>query len=274
MATWFACGSVAIALSRSLLAPLTLQSIDTTIESVSDATGVGIIIPMVIASYFLGHILFWIARKGKPVVGQPKRPWGWWGLREKLNGFLGRPPEWVSRGWHGVRVFWQRLFRSLKPLSLRIPKPSQSYHENLAHLMNRVRSSLMDESLTRDTGWYEFYPVAKSYILNNSKHSLIGTYQNKYTLHRSLSAASALWLWGNAICLLYIRFVLDTEDSIPDGYVEPYIGLMLLWLFSSFLLMKIFESSFRYNWQLWGNTIVTESYALMFCPALKHDDKD
>src|SRR4051812_15155484 len=61
---WVALGPMVPALTNGALPQLTSTDLLNAVGRLSLVTGVGIGIPVLIASYFLGHILLWFSRRG------------------------------------------------------------------------------------------------------------------------------------------------------------------------------------------------------------------
>ena len=132
-------------------------------DSLSLASGIGVAIPLLAIWYFLGHILLWIARSGKADAAASKGP---------------------------VR-------RVVLSLVLQIPKPANPFDPNLEPLYNSVRKRFTADGAELD--WRQFYPVVKSYLSQRLTYSLVATYQNKYTFHRSVAIASAVLFWFSVL---------------------------------------------------------------------------
>jgi hypothetical protein len=175
-------------------------------------------------AYFLGHLLLWIARSG-PTLERGPAP------RKTLK-----------------RVGFCLLFQ--------IPKPADSFDQALQPLFDKV-APLVLPSVTQP-GWREFFPVAKSVIAQHLKYSLVATYQNKYTLHRSLvTAATVLW-WLSIAGMLAGALPLWASPHWPALAALAAFALLLVWGFSG---------SYLYHWKMFGNTIVSESYAFLIGPS-------
>lgn len=173
--------------------------------------------------YFLGHLLHWVARSGP-----------------KLPGRIGG---------------WVRLHRSLV---FRIPKPQDSYDSKLEPLLAAIKEKFSGG--TTDLQWGQLFPVLKVYLAQRMAHSLVPTYQIKYTLHRSLTAASVVLFW------------LSSAGILGAFVIGRYFPVSPHWLFLFALLSCSvastlgFSGSYLYNWQLFGNTIITESYSEIYAP--------
>lgn len=178
----------------------------------------GLLIVLIVAAYFLGHLLHWIGRSPKKPVPKPK---------------------WYRRVW--------------LCLTFRIPKPEHSYEPSLQPLLDDAKPFF---GLSPAAEWRQFYPVAKSYLAANLQTSLVSTYQNKYTLHRSITAASVVWFWLSLVASIAAAFKVCAANSHPIWF--PLLSSMPI----SLLLIWGFSDSYRFHWKLWGDTIITEAYVL------------
>lgn len=186
--------------------------------------GVGIAAVLVTLWYFLGHILLWLSRSGNP-------------------------NESVART--GYKRAWYTL-------TFRIPKLSESFDPKLERLFNLVRKKF--SSGEDNLEWREFYPIAKVYLSQNVPTSLVATYQNKYTLHRSIAMIGAILFWISLLALLVAYYY-----GASGGWSPKFSWL---WSLSGFgcLLVWNFSSSYLYYWQMFGNTIITETYSQVYGP--------
>ncbi len=207
---------------------LTVSTFRSIVESLSVASGIGVAVPVVAVCYFAGHILLWISRSG------------------------GADDTSCSVGWR--RVGLSLLFR--------IPKPKSNFNAKLQRLYDRVQKKFAPKGNPLE--WREFYPLVKSFLSQRLTNSLVPTYQNKYTLHRSITAASALLFW---LCILSLFGALRSDLSVP---LLCY-GLLLLFALAALFLVWGFSSSYIYHWEMFGNTVITESYSLIFGP--QHESK-
>lgn len=194
------------------------------IESLSVAAGIGVAIPLIAACYFSGHLLHWIARSGKP-------------------------------NQDAVDKWYKRLGHSLV---FKIPRPTSSFNPSLKRLYLIVQKKFSVDDTTME--WREFYPIAKSYLAQKIVNSLVSTYQNKYTFHRSITIASAVLFWASFIGILFAKITANYSALSPN-----YLLLSTL-LSGALMLVYGFSASFIYNWEMFGNTIITESYSKLFGP--------
>lgn len=221
---WVAVGQAAPVWSLGFFPQLTSKNAATIVESISLKTGVGSAIPALVIAYFLGHILLWIARAGDPDDD-------------------------------AFKSAWRRVKRSL---AFRIPKPKKSYDERLEPLFELVQAKFATEGTK--LAWVQFYPVVKSYLSKNLTYSLVATYQNKYTLHRSITAAAAALFWLNVLTLL------AGLASVAAGGPSPRWGFSLVVIAGAVAVVWGFSSSYMFHWKMFGNTIITEAYATIFGP--------
>jgi len=221
---WAALGPIAPLWSFEFFPHLALNNVSRIVEPLSLKTGIGVAVPGLVIAYFLGHILLWIARSGEPDECATESTW--------------------------------RRVRS--SLVFRIPKPPRSFDEDLQPLYDAVQAkfAIGDSVLP----WTQFYPVVKSYLSKNLTYSLVATYQNKYTLHRSITAAAAGLFWFNAV------------GAVGGGItwylagVAPRWGLLVMFALLAVVLVLCFSSSYMYHWKMFGNTIITEAYSIIYGP--------
>lgn len=151
--------------------------------------------------------------------------------------------------------------RALKRLGLslifRIPKPSRSFDEELQLLFEVVKNDFAGDL---EFEWRHFYPVAKSYLGENLSHSLVATYQTKYTFHRSIVTASACLFWVSLLSEIAALVTYKINGKQPEWI------LLIILTAGAFIFAWNFSSSYMYNWKLFGNTIITESYAFLHGP--------
>jgi len=194
------------------------------LDSLTLATGSSVLVVLVAIWYLLGHLLLWIARS------------------------FGRETE---EGIH-----WAK--RLCLALCLQVPKPSRSFDPQLEQLFDAVTEKFRTDGV--NFAWRQFYPVVRSYLAQRLKYSLVETYQNKYTLHRSVMVASATLCWLSLLALLGGLII-----SMLNGPAPNWIFSFLL-LGLSTVFVWAFSSSYAFYWQMFGNTIITEAYAILYAP--------
>jgi hypothetical protein len=173
--------------------------------------------------------------------------------------FLGHFLLWISRGGiadDGASKSWVR--RVYLSLTFRIPKLSTNYNPKLASLYEGVRKKFASEGVVLE--WRQFYPVVHSYLSQRLTTSLVDTYQHKYTLHRSITSACAALFWLSLLAIV-AAFVAWTMD----GPQPNWLLLMLLFV-SAGILVWLFSASYMLHWEMFGNSIVTEAYSLLYGP--------
>jgi hypothetical protein len=106
--------------------------------------------------------------------------------------------------------------------------------------------------------WKRFFPVAKAIIAQRIEHSLLSTYQHKYTLHRAIAAASAVLCWASLTAIIGSVVCVSAFGSAGPSW----LGLFTLVVLSLFLV-NVFAGSYLFFWKQWGNTVVTEAYVAM-----------
>lgn len=168
--------------------------------------------------------------------------------------FSGNSLVWISRK-HG-RYTDNTILRVLKCLVFRIPKPFRTFDEPLQPIMKACAEQLGIPD-DKDT-WRRLYPVSKIILAENLTRSLVSTYQNKYTLHRSITGASVVLFWLSLLSLLsslfFYNFFHPSIFSIIKLGVLDLVSLFLIWGFSA---------SFSYYYLMFGNVIVTETFSVL-----------
>ncbi len=238
----------------------------------------GILLPGLIAEFFL--LLFWGAvgelapactwhvvpcctlAALANLIGQVNAAVGWAGLMLPLTVayFFGHGLHWIGRKSGAPSTTTQARHRVPKALICRIPK-QPSHSPNLDRLREAVEQRFRPPGRADPLTWVELYPVAKSYVLQRLNYSLLPTYQGKYTLHRSISTAGALLFWLSFLSLIGTKVALLWFD-IP----EPRWLFLTSLAVGGLILVWNFSGSYVYNWELWGNTVITESYSILYGP--------
>jgi len=220
---WNALGALAPLWTSDVVPELTVATARSIVDSFNVASGIGVAIPAFAICYFAGHILLWISRSG----GASKS---------------------------ACSVGWKRISLSLV---FRIPKPEASFSTKLQRLYDKVQAKFAPDGIPLE--WREFYPVVKSFLSQHVINSLVPTYQNKYTLHRSITTASALLFW---LCIVSLIGAWRSNASVPPLNYGMLVGLAL----GAIFLVWGFSSSYIYHWEMFGNTVITESYCRIFGP--------
>ncbi len=170
--------------------------------------------------------------------------------------FLGHVLNWVSKGRSSRESAAKELKRVWSFLRFRVQKPTEPFDAALKDLFAKVSKKFSPD---RDLSWREFYPLAKNFLVNADRRSLLSTYQNKYTLHRSIAAAAAATVWLTSVGIVAARVTYYLGAT-------TYPNWLMLWvlLLASFATVWGFSATFMFYWTLWGDTIVTESYGALF----------
>jgi hypothetical protein len=221
---WAALGPFLPYVTGANMPEFSIAALQQVIDKLTLATGISIIVPMFIIWYFLGNVLQWFARGGRADPEAEKR--------------------WLRRTWLS--------------LTFRIPKPVESFDNRLRPLFDAVAPAFQADGVILD--WRTFYPVAKSHLFQHLSYSLVATYQNKYTFHRSITAASAL------LFLLSMIGIAAGMLARYCGFPGPNWAILIASTVVSPMLVWGFSGSYLYNWKMFGDTIVTESYALLKGP--------
>ncbi|MHB8345949.1 MAG: hypothetical protein ACYDHM_01995 [Acidiferrobacterales bacterium] len=224
---WAGLGPMASIWSGGAVPAFSVETARAIIDSLHAASGIGVAIPLIMLCYFVGHLLHWTARSG--VSDQA-----------------------VVDTWYKSLAY---------SLLFRIPKPAAPFNPKLQALFEAVRSKFSHDH--RALEWREFYPLAKTYLARAAKKSLASVYQNKYTLHRSITAAAALLFWASLV-VIGVSIIFGAEFMQSPNYL-----LLSFLAMSALVLVRGFSASYIYNWEMWGNTLVTETYSEIYEP--KHD---
>ena len=215
---WIAADGVVPWATRGAVPELALSTAKDAIAQAIAWSALVSILLMLALAYFVGHLLTWRARRGRR--HQRVR------FRDHLKETL--------------------LFRP--------PKKELSYDLKLEAAWQWAGERLLGEDV--ELSWRLFYPAAKTYLLQKQIPSLVTTYQNKYTLHRSLAFAAALTAWGTLLVgsLGVLACVTGAQEAAPHWLA---LGVLAI---GSLLAVWGFSSSYLYNWTLWGNYLITETY--------------
>jgi hypothetical protein len=223
---WGALGPLVTTWSLSAVPTLTLRSLANFENRLSGLAAWTAALFLFAIWYFLGHALHWLSR----VRG---------GDAESGSSLK-------SRMWALVRV--------------RVPKLSCSYDPRLQGLFEAASAKLSRTNVPLI--WREFYPVAKTLLSQKLTYSLVATYQNKYTLHRSICVASAWLFWLSVLANAGALLTQCSSDVFPGNWL-----LLVLLPIAAAVSALGFGSSYLYAWTLFGDSIVTETYCLLFGPS-------
>ncbi len=220
---WFALGSLVPIWTNNGIPEFTIQALPHLIDALSLEGRIFVAIPLIFLWYFLGHLLNWFGRSGISIAG-------------KISGRC-------------------RVYQSLR---FCIPKPESSFDPKLEPLFKVIQKDFSPKDV--ELTWSSLFPVFRIYLAQNLSRSLVTTYQNKYTLHRSITTASTLLFWFSLLGILGGLVTLYFYCTQPHWLYLislPIGSLILVWGFSG---------SYLYNWLLFGNSIVTETYSLLHAP--------
>lgn len=215
---WMAAADVVPWMTKGAVTELTWSGAMDAIGRAIEWSAFMSVLLMVALAYFVGHLLTWVARKGER---------------------------------HEDVDFWDHLAGTLL---LRPPKQVPSYNLKLKPAWRWAGKRLLGEKL--DLTWLLFYPAAKTYLLQKRIPSLVTTYQNKYTLHRSLAVAAALTFWMALIPIVGLHSAQVIGAQVAGPHWLPTVVLAA----GSLAAVWGFSSSYLYNWTLWGDYLITETY--------------
>lgn len=226
---WASLGGFAPFLTSGAIPVFELDTVKLLIDSLNLASGIGAGLPLIAIWYFLGHIILWIGRSGKPMEG----------TRSK-----------------GTIFELKRLFLLL---TFRIPKAKDSFNPKLENIFKLAKKKF--EVDNNEIEWRQFYPIAKIFLSQRLSTSLVTTYQNKYTFHRSVVTICTVFFWITFFSLITARFFLSTPLES-----QPYWWALIVILISTLVFIWNFSSSYLFHWEMFGNTIITETYSILFSP--------
>jgi hypothetical protein len=174
--------------------------------------------------------------------------------------FLGHLLYWLSRN-HGAEKT-SAFRRVISCLLFRIPRPQESFHEPYKDLMDAAARKFY---LPIDANtWRRFYPLAKVTLAQRLSRSLVSTYQNTYTLHRSITTAAALLFWSTFASVIFVLVFRSALIFGPSALtLKPRWPGLAFNLLGSLGVVWGFSDSFAYNWKMFGNTVITETFAIL-----------
>lgn len=226
---WAGLGPVAAYWTCGAVPVFDLAELRAGIEGLSTALVIAGALPALVSIYFLGHVLHWAARS-----------------------------DWLAKAGKPMGADKGSLARVGRSLIFSIPKPTESFDPKLKPMFEVVCSRF---AAAGSLEWGQIFPVLKSFLLSNLNYSLVATYQNKYTLHRSVTAGAAAWFWLN---LLTIPIALI--GRAVGGPSAHWVALAMC-LGAALVLVWGFSDSFVFHWKNFGNSIITESYSVLAGPS-------
>lgn len=141
-------------------------------------------------------------------------------------------------------------------LRFRLHRPTAQYRQELSRLFAVAAPQIVPGMASPP--WDEFFRVARCLLVQNRRTSLAATYQSKYTLHRSIAIASAGACWVASLALVGALVTWCFDRSLQVNWI-----LLLAAPFGFLISARQFARSYADNWTLFGDTIVTETYALI-----------
>lgn len=230
---WWCVGEQASLLSVGYIPSLAVNGVSKGYTLIPNEIKLGFVVYLAVIAYFLGNLINWIGRIGKAKESDSSNS------KKKT------------------------LEDMINCMRFSIPKPRSSYNQNLETMLQRGCRFL--ELPIDSRNWLSFYPVAKSRVVQDLTVSLVSTYQNKYTLHRSLTVASVLLFW---LCFFLSIFSLTIrlEDFESSPHWLPLAFTMIMSVFA----VWGFSESYRFHWQNFGNSLITEIYMLSGRPVSEH----
>lgn len=238
-------------------------------------------------SYFLGHLLKWVAKNGIwnliPLTSRCTFVGDWIGaifepseqltsnckatetqIEKERNG--GEPkalPE-LQKTLKGLRSAFEKAqltTRFVNAFLLRQEIPHKSYRPSLLPAVNASAEMMVELAKNKKASiaikdlseWSAFYLVAKDFLLQKETTSSLALYQNKYTYHRSLSSAFAISAWLALVQWGY--FIFATNNGVAK--------LAFFTAILSLVFSRLFFVSYEYFYILWGDHLIGETFALL-----------
>lgn len=200
----------------------------------------GILLGALILSYFAGRAVLFLARDGLPILGDAL-VWGAAAIARKLK---------IETDRLKKRAAAEPLVRLLARVFLvRTPK---GLLDNHASSLDRIRKWCAERlspssDVTLLSEWFAYYPVASRLLEREGSKSRLPVHQSKYTLDRSLATVFALGFWSAVVLSLLFK------TWGPFAEVAAFL-----------LLVHVFDQEHAYHWRLWGDSIIAETYALVW----------
>lgn len=277
MLVWVAAGEIA---SSQQLVPLG-GAVAKTWEAMKEGGELPLswAIPALAIAYFVGHLLKYISKQ-----------W-WWCLNPNRKRPASLPSEVVepttsqvggasSTGpsqtspWYARLRQWllrQWLLKKLgsaaaatlsasRWLLIAPRQPKDNYPPSMQKLFEKVVQAYQARGeYSGDLKWTGFFPVARACVMQRGRKSLLMTFQNNYTLHRSLATLSTICAWAGIVLLAYSSATL----LLPLGVQAKGHGVGLLAVVLVALVAKqVFTVNYEYSWSKWGEHVIAEAYAL------------
>lgn len=153
-----------------------------------------------------------------------------------------RKGDWIRR-----IVSWVIFFPT-------VSKPVDSYDKSLIDL-NEIHSILVSYGVqAKPDSWASIYGSGSRLLFALGTRSRLSTYQNKYTLHRSLTFLFSI---GSRFLFFALCLCVYREDAVTS--LAFWLAVAL---FMNILLTFQFRHGYRRNWTLYGNQICWELQAL------------
>ncbi len=189
---------------------------------------------VLVVTYLYGHTLKWCSRGFRfkclpPAISEEKG----WLLTSRFLVFGG------PRIKHSYKQVLDPLFLAIMPRL----RPDLSAEEI---------SSAKSEDL-----WSSNFRIAKSLLAQEVGHSLVSTYQNKYTLHRSIATAFAIGFWFQIVLMIILRVNGQDIALATWAWMIPILVVQVA-------LVNFFARSFGYYWVLFGDALISETYAMLW----------
>jgi hypothetical protein len=200
----------------------------------------GILLGALVLSYFAGRAVLFLARDGLPILGG-SLVWVAAAIAGKLKIEADRLKKRVAAA-PLVRLL-ARVFLVRTPKEL-LDNHASSLDRSKTWCTERLSPS---SDVTLLSEWSAFYSVASRLLEREGSKSRLPVHQSKYTLDRSLATVFALGFWSA------VAFSLLFKTWGPFAEVPVFL-----------FLVHVFDQEHAYHWRLWGDSIIAETYALVW----------
>lgn len=94
------------------------------------------------------------------------------------------------------------------------------------------------------------YENAQQAVFLNSL--LVQSYQNKYTLARSMAYVVSVWFW---VAVFTLAFAISELSLLVLFIATAFIG--------AFVLIRALISQYQYHWTIWGGIVIAETALIL-----------
>ena len=152
---------------------------------------------------------------------------------------------WISCRDASLRVFL------LRKMDMRLQSYPRELKETLKATALKMGSSLgyvVDDKKL----WPQYYPVARTLARRDTHPSLVQSYQNKYTLARSMAYVVSVWFW---MAVLTLALTISEPSLLILSIAAGFL--------SAFVLIRALISQYQYHWTNWGGIVIAETALIL-----------